>query len=93
MFLTKSLTNSSGAHFHNAVDGLGPTVVLMEATPQFGSTQIIGGYNPQSWQRPSRTGAGQTIFQELVWSKLIVEGDMQVGIEPGQRGTQAEGST
>jgi hypothetical protein len=45
----KSLTSTS-LNFHNAVDGIGPTIVLMQATPQVGgSTQIIGGYNPQSW--------------------------------------------
>ena len=54
----KSSTSTS-SDFHNAVDGLGPTVVLIEAIfPIYVglsqivagySTEIIGGHDPQSW--------------------------------------------
>jgi hypothetical protein len=40
--------------FHNAADGMGATIVLIEATATAGSatgrTFIIGGYNPVSWR-------------------------------------------
>lgn len=36
--------------FHTAADGQGPTVVVMQATGPSGGTQIIGGFNPQSWK-------------------------------------------
>jgi hypothetical protein len=35
--------------FHAAVDGQGPTIVVMRASrPEFAEPQIVGGYNPQS---------------------------------------------
>jgi hypothetical protein len=44
---------NTAAQFHNAVDGQGPTVVLMEArvSGSTGPYQTIGGFNPQSWSQ------------------------------------------
>jgi hypothetical protein len=42
--------NDNSTTFHNAVDGKGPTFVLMSATQvNSGAQAIIGGYDPQSW--------------------------------------------
>jgi|OM-RGC.v1.009417252 hypothetical protein len=51
---TKGVTGSNATDWHNSVDGLGRTFSILEITafdPQQGQnvTQIIGGYNPQSW--------------------------------------------
>lgn len=48
---TKSLGDDS-TDFHSAVDGKGPTIVLVEARDSqlaLEEWQIVGGYNPQSW--------------------------------------------
>lgn len=48
---TKQTGHLSPSHFHPAVDGQGRTFTVMSVTPYGGSTtQIIGGYNPQSWE-------------------------------------------
>jgi len=47
--LTRIYAKQSGdtsTNFHNAVDGKGRTITLIEVTSQ---NKIIGGYNPQSW--------------------------------------------
>jgi hypothetical protein len=46
---TKNQSNSSSTAWHTAVDGMGPTFTLMYATEENGSSAIIGGYNPFSW--------------------------------------------
>ncbi|WP_226929553.1 PEP_CTERM-anchored TLD domain-containing protein [Janthinobacterium aquaticum] len=35
--------------FHRAVDGMGRTFSVMEASNAAGQTWLVGGYNPQSW--------------------------------------------
>lgn len=53
--LTKLWAKTSGstaADFHSAVDGKGRTIVVMEAAENYGSGgsyDLIGGYNPVSW--------------------------------------------
>lgn len=53
--LTNIFTNPSGGSqtsldFHAAVDGMGPTLSVFEVLATQGNAyQIIGGYNPQSW--------------------------------------------
>jgi hypothetical protein len=52
--LTNIYTKAPGdtsLDFHAAVDGIGPTFVLMQAIEAdgTGATAIIGGYDPQSW--------------------------------------------
>jgi hypothetical protein len=52
--LTNIYTKAPGdtsLDFHAAVDGMGPTFVVMQATEADGTgdTAIIGGYDPQSW--------------------------------------------
>jgi hypothetical protein len=53
--LTNVFTKSPGATattFHNAVDGIGRTFFVGEFNanaPYTGGTQLLGGYNPQSW--------------------------------------------
>jgi len=55
--LTNIYTKASGdtSHeFHLAVDGMGPTFVVMSATnldTRPNPTAIVGGFNPQSWRR------------------------------------------
>lgn len=47
---TKTSENSTAMDFHLAVDGKGPTFIIMAATDNFlGITSLIGGYNPGSW--------------------------------------------
>ncbi|MFC5477658.1 PEP_CTERM-anchored TLD domain-containing protein [Massilia suwonensis] len=69
--LTKVYAKSAGStsyDFHNAVDGKGPTFVVMQATNQHtGVTGLIGGYNPQSWDsysgyKPSYDVASRPAF-------------------------------
>jgi hypothetical protein len=41
---------STGLDFHAAVDGQGPTILVMSATTiRGGRTDLIGGFNPLSW--------------------------------------------
>ena len=40
---------STAQDFHAAADGMGRTVMLVEATNKAGETFLLGGYNPQSW--------------------------------------------
>lgn len=47
VYTKKSGDNS--ANLHQAVDGKGATLTLMQVTDMYGVTSIIGGYNPQSW--------------------------------------------
>ena len=43
-------TGDNSTDFHTAVNGKGPTFFVAEATDsRGGGTQIIGGFNPQSW--------------------------------------------
>jgi hypothetical protein len=47
------VVGSTSLNFHNAVDGIGPTIVVMSATytdnAGVAHTNLIGGFNPQSW--------------------------------------------
>lgn len=45
---TKAAGDTS-LNFHQAADGKGRTIAVMEATNEFGQTWLVGGYNPQSW--------------------------------------------
>lgn len=56
--LTNIYTKAPGdtrLDFHAAVDGMGPTFVVMQATEDYGNgtSAIIGGYDPQSWDSTS----------------------------------------
>lgn len=67
-----SAGGSTSTNFHAAVDGMGPTIVLMRVTPDNSanpstSPQIIGGFDPQSWNSSatfnfSATTADRTAF-------------------------------
>lgn len=47
-------TGDTSVDFHAAVDGKGPTFFVAEASDsRGGGRQIIGGFNPQSWQSAS----------------------------------------
>lgn len=49
---TSIYTKASGdtsLNFHQAADGKGRTIAVMEATNELGQTWLVGGYNPQSW--------------------------------------------
>jgi len=46
---TKGSVSDTTAEWHAAVDGRGPTVSLLAVTDSAGSSYVIGGYNPQSW--------------------------------------------
>jgi len=68
--LTNIYTKEAGhtsADFHQAVDGRGRTVAIMEATTSLGETFLVGGYNPASWEtfggyRMTETNAERTAF-------------------------------
>lgn len=45
---SKALGDTS-LNFHQAADGKGRTISVMEATNELGQTWLVGGYNPQSW--------------------------------------------
>ena len=45
---TKAAGDSS-VDFHNATDGKGRTISIMQAYDTAGHTWIVGGYNPKSW--------------------------------------------
>ncbi|UTY55921.1 PEP_CTERM-anchored TLD domain-containing protein [Massilia sp. erpn] len=54
---SKSPAQNTGLSFHQAVDGKGPTFVLMKATADQGASwKVFGGYNPRSWTTASTFG-------------------------------------
>ena len=52
LLFTNVFAASPGANsidFHNTVDGLGPTIIIIATTTYTGEPQLIGGFNPQNW--------------------------------------------
>ena len=41
----------TSVNFHNAADGKGATFTLIDVTNTAGQSFLVGGYNPQSWER------------------------------------------
>lgn len=60
-------TGDTGPQFHAAVDNQGPTVVLMAATYN-GTTHIIGGFDPQSWN----SSTGYNIVNDVSQRKAFI---------------------
>lgn len=54
--LYQKAAGNTASTFHAAVDGKGPTFTLLEATVG-GSTYLVGGYNPQSWNNGGSSGS------------------------------------
>ena len=46
---TKDVDGTTSADWHNAVDQRGRTISIFEIVTGLPGTQVIGGYNPQSW--------------------------------------------
>lgn len=76
---TKIYTKQSGdlsRDFHSAVDNMGATFTLMTVTSNaFAGTQLIGGFNPQSWNSDSgenfpKPGNNQAFIYNLTTALL-----------------------
>ncbi len=78
-----SLTSTTAADFHAAVDGQGATFTLFESVmPGTSTPLIIGGYNPQSW---SSSGAFNLTATDAERTAFIY--NLTTGLRQNQRST------